>query len=319
MTKATSNIYKNNKNNVTLKNVSNPTNPSETFKGGSISKTTYLSMANSVNSYIEKNGKAPSYVTTTQGTIKYQSMVYMFSKVMKYYKDNNKLPSSVTMKSWYAQTLGPAATVNATKGFFKTSATLGSTSYGKVLKLSPIGTGKNKVAIIIGVHPLEVQTHIAMLNAIYALSKSLNNVQITVYDVIVYNGDNYATGRSQGQTLASKYVVPNIGTSYKLVMDVHGNTGRGGELYSGYPNFVFAPLQDTKSNSYASKIANSKYTNNLFNHYVKGTSPTYVTIPIAKKGIPTVVYEQYINQANYAKVLYSHAMEVLKAINSIFA
>ncbi len=320
MTKATSNLYKNNKNNVTLKNVSNPTNPSETFKGGSISKTTYLSMANSVNSYIEKNGKAPSYVTTTQGTIKYQSMVYMFSKVMKYYKDNNKLPSSVTMKSWYAQTLGPAATVNATKGFFKTSATLGSTSYGKVLKLSPIGTGKNKVAIIIGVHPLEVQTHIAMLNAIYALSKSLNNVQITVYDVIVYNGDNYATGRSQGQTLASKYVVPNIGTSYKLVMDVHGNTGRGEEVYSGYPNFVFAPKQDTKSNSYASKIANSKYTNgNLINHYVKGTSPTYVTIPIAKKGIPTIVYEQYINQANYAKVMYSHSMEVLRAINSIFA
>ncbi|UTB33031.1 MAG: hypothetical protein NKF70_01795 [Methanobacterium sp. ERen5] len=177
------------------------------------------------------------------------------------------------------------------------------------------------MAIIIGVHPLEVQTHIAMLNAIYALSKSLNNVQITVFDVIVYNGDNYNTGRSQGQTLANKYVVPNIGTSYKLVMDVHGNTGRGGEVYSGCPNFVFAPLQDTKSNTYASKIVNSKYNTNgnLINHYVKGTSPIYVTIPIAKKGIPTVVYEQYINQANYAKVMYLHAVEILKSINSIFA
>lgn len=319
MTSATTNLAKNNKSSIYLKNVSNPTNPVETFKGGTITKATYLSMASSVNSYIAKYGKAPNYVTTAQGTIKYQSMVYMYSKIMKYYKDNNRLPTSVTLKSWYAQTLGPAATVNATKGFFKTSAVLGTASYGKVLKLSPIGTGKNKVAIIIGVHPLEVQTHIAMLNAIYALSKSLNNVQITVYDVIVYNGDNYSTGRSQGQTLANKYVVPNIGTSYKLVMDVHGNTGRGGEVYSGYPNFVFAPLKDTKSNTYASKLVNSKYNTNLINHYVGGTSPAYVTIPIAKKGIPTIVYEQYINQANYAKVMYTHAVEILKSINSIFA
>jgi hypothetical protein len=319
MTSATSNLAKNNKNSIYFKNVSNPTSPSETFKGGTINKTTYLSMASSVNSYIAKYGKAPNYVTTAQGTIKYQSMVYMYSKIMNYYKINNKLPTSVTLKSWYAQTLGPAATVNATSGFFKTSAVLGSTSYGKVLRLSPIGTGTNKVAIIIGVHPLEVQTHIAMLNAIYAMSKSLKNVQITIFDVIVYNGDNYDTGRSQGQTLASKYVVPNIGTSYKLVMDVHGNTGRGEEVYSGYPNFVFAPLQDSKSNSYASKIASSQYTTGLINHYVKGTSPTYVTIPIAKKGIPTIVYEQYVNQANYAKVMYLHAVEVLKSINSIFA
>ncbi|ADZ09176.1 Pseudomurein-binding repeat-containing protein [Methanobacterium lacus] len=319
MTSATSNLAKNNKNSIYFKNVSNPTSPSETFKGGTIDKNTYLSMASSVNSYIAKYGKAPNYVTTAQGTIKYQSMVYMYSKIMNYYKINNKLPTSVTLKSWYAQTLGPAATVNATSGFFKTSAVLGSTSYGKVLRLSPIGTGTNKVAIIIGVHPLEVQTHIAMLNAIYAMSKSLKNVQITIFDVIVYNGDNYDTGRSQGQTLASKYVVPNIGTSYKLVMDVHGNTGRGEEVYSGYPNFVFAPLQDSKSNSYASKIASSQYTTGLINHYVKGTSPIYVTIPIAKKGIPTIVYEQYVNQANYAKVMYLHAVEVLKSINSIFA
>ncbi|MTK63269.1 MAG: hypothetical protein F8N15_01720, partial [Methanobacterium sp.] len=317
MTTATTNLNKSNKNNITLKNVSNPTNPTETFKGGTITKTTYLSMATSVNSYIAKYGKAPNYVTTSQGLIKYQSMVYMFSKIMNYYKVNNRLPTSVSLKSWYAQTLGPAATVNATSGFFKTSAVLGSTSYGKVLRLSPIGTGTNKVAIIIGVHPLEVQTHVAMLNAIYAMSKSLKNVQITVFDVIVYNGDDYSTGRSQGQTLANKYVVPNIGTSYKLVMDVHGNTGKGGEVYSGYPNFVFAPLKDTKSNNYATKIANSPYTNGLINHYVSGTSPTYVTIPIAKKGIPTIVYEQYINQANYAKVMYLHAVEVLKAINSI--
>ena len=43
-----------------------------------------------------------------------------------------------------------------------------------------------------------------------------------------------------------------------------------------------------------------------------------MTIPIAKKGIPTIVYEQYINQANYAQVLYLHALQVVKAINAVF-
>ena len=76
-----------------------------------------------------------------------------------------------------------------------------------------------------------------------ALSKTLNNVQITVFDVYVKNGADYSTGRAAGQNLANEFVVPNIGTSYKMVMDCHGNKGVGSD-YSGYPNFVFAPLQN---------------------------------------------------------------------------
>ena len=115
-------------------------------------------------------------------------------------------------------------------------------------------------------------------------------------------------------------MVPNIGTSYKLVLDTHGNTGNGAEEYSGYPNFVFAPVQNTQSKSYASKLTNSRYTyGDLIYHYITGTSPIYVTIPIANKGIPTLVYEQYINQPNYAQVLYQHALQVVNAINDAFA
>ena len=307
------------KTNVTLKTVSNTSTVKETVTSGKLTRSEYISLAKRINSYITTNGKIPSSMSTSIGTMKYQSIVYMYSKVLAYYDTNKVLPSTVSVKSGYATTLGPAASVNATNGFFKTSKTLGGNSYGKVLKLSPIGTGKTKVAIIIGVHPLEVQTHIAMLNAIYAYSKSLKNVQITIFDVIVYNGDNYSTGRTNGQNLANKYVVPNIDTSYKLVMDVHGNTGKGSEVYSGVSNFVFAPVENKKSITIANQIVNSQYTNGLNYHFVSGTSPKYVTIPIANKGIPTIVFEQYINQANYAKVLYQHSLEVLKAINAIFA
>ena len=236
---------------------------------------------------------------------------------MAYYGTNKVLPNTVSVKSWYTLSLGPAATLNGTAKY--NSTLLGKNSLGYVLKLGSFGTGTNKIAIIVGVHPLEVQTHIAMLNVIMAQSKKLNNVQITVYDVVVKNGADYATGRAAGQDLANEFVVPNIDTSYEMVMDCHGNTGKGTD-YSGYPNFVFAPLENTGSSAIASKLIHSNMTKgNLVYHFLAdGTSPQYVTIPIAKKGIPTLVYEQYTNQANYAQVLYQHAMKVLEAINTSF-
>jgi hypothetical protein len=320
LTTATRNVANNNKSLIAFKNVSKATSPSETTTGGTLTKAQYLTIADQINSYVKANGQLPNYVNTAVGTMKYSSLEYMFSKVMAYYGLNKVLPNTVSVKSWYTLSLGPAATLNGTNIAKFNETLLGKNSLGYVLKLGSFGTGTNKIAIIVGVHPLEAQTHIAMLNAIMALSKKLNNVQITVFDVYVKNGADYSTGRAAGQDLASEFVVPNIGTSYKMVMDCHGNKGVGSD-YSGYPNFVFAPLENTGSLTIASKLIHSNITNgDLKYHFLAdGTSPQYVTIPIAKKGIPTIVYEQYINQANYAQVLYQHAMQVLEAINATFA
>lgn len=318
LTSATSNIGSNKKVSVYLKNVSSPTNPTETFKSGTISKSTYLSMASSVNSYISKYGKAPNYVTTSYGTIKYQSLVYMFSKVMNYYNGNSKLPSSVSMQSWYANTLGPSGKVNATATLYKK---LGSTSYGYVNLYKPYGTGKTKVAIILGVHPQEVQTHIAMWNAISAMSSKLKNVQIWVYQVVVTKDvSNYNLGRQHGQDLAAKYVVPDITSkAYKLVLDCHGNRGTNSYTVNGkiVDNFLFAPSSYANSKYYANYILQHVGAK-LANFSVDGTSPKQVTIPIAQKGIPTVIYEQYLNQANYAQLFYKHSLEVVQAIEDLF-
>jgi len=318
LTTATKNLAYNNKNPITLRTVSPPTSTSETITSGILTQSQYLTIANKTNSYIIANNRVPSYANTPLGMMKYQSLIYMYSKILYYNQVNKRLPSSVSVKSWYAQTLGPAATLNAT---LKNGKLLGSNTYGYVKLYGPYGnaTSKNKVAIIVGVHPQEEQTHIAMFNAISALSSNLKNVQIWVYRVVIYTQYQFdrTLSRGYGQTLAHNYIVPNIGTSFKLVVDVHGN--RGTTEYTGYPNFVFAPLANKNSVSYAYKLINSKYTyGDLKYHYLAdGTSPPMVTIPIANKGIPTVVYEQYINQANYAQVLYQHAIQVVKAINSL--
>ena len=317
LTTATQNVAKSNKSSITLKNVSKAPSPSENLTSGTIYKSEYLTIASTINSFIKANGRAPNYVTTSLGKMEYQSLIYMYSKIMNYYNVNKVLPNTVSVKSWYATTLGPPAYYNGTAN--NTPKLLGNTSYGKVLKLGPFGTGQNKVAIIIGVHPMEEQTHIAMLNAIEALSKTLKNVQIWVYQVVVYDGSDYNQGRMWGQLLAQKFVVPNIDTSYKLVVDTHGNRGYYFVGSHQVTNSIFAPSNGTKSINYANKIING--TNGSLTYYqvTDGTSPQYVTIPIAAKGIPALVYEQYLNQANYANVLYNHAVQVIKTINAIFA
>ena len=82
---------------------------------------------------------------------------------------------------------------------------------------------------------------------------------------------------------------------------------------------MFAPYADTKSKSYANQIIGQTNGNLEYLNIEDGTSPQYVTIPIAKKGIPTLIYEQYLNQPNYAKVLYNNALQVVKSVNTIFA
>ena len=317
-TLATSNLGNGNTKNVTIKNVSVASNPKENLTSGKLSKTEYLSMASKINSYITINGKLPNYVTTSLGAMGYQSVVYMYSKILNYYNINKVLPSTVSVNSWYANTLGPSGQVNATYTLYKK---LGSTSYGYVNLYKPYGTGKNKVAIIVGVHPQEVQTHIAMWNAISALSSKLKNVQIWVYQVVVTKDvSNYNQGRMNGQLLAQKYVVPDIvKKDYKLVVDTHGNRGNyyvNGKMVT---NSMYAPSGGVKSTMYLNKILTN--CNGTLQKYIiaDGTSPKYVTLPITAKGIPALVYEQYSNQANYAKVLYLHALDVVKAVDATFA
>ncbi len=319
LTAAATKVNNGNKSSTVLKNVSYPPTPSETVTSGTLTKAQYLLIAKNTYAFINTNGRLPNYVTSPIGSMNYESLTYMFSKIMNFYNVEKQLPATVSVQSWYAQTLGPSGVLNGTAKF--TTTLLGSTSYGKVLKLSSFGTGTNKVAIIIGVDPQEVQAHIAMLNAIEALSKSLNNVQITVYDVIVYNGEDYTTGRTEGQDLAAKYVVPNINTSTKLVIDVHGNRGFYTVGNVIQKEFVMAPSNGTASLKMASLLRNSSYTKGTLGYYyiTDATSPPYVTLPLAAKGIPTLIFEQYLNQANYAQVLYGHALQVIEAVNSIFA
>ena len=292
------NINKGNTTPIELKPVRNPTSPSEKLATGLIPKAEYLNLANRIKSYIDTNGRVPNYATTSLGKMRYESQIYMFSKILNYYNVNQRLPNTVSVIT------APPTSI------------MGETSYGFVQKIGPLGTGTNRVAIILGVHPPEKNIHSAMYDAIKALASTLNKVKIYIYRIVLYDNTNTTLSRAQGENLTNKFVVPNINTNYKLATDVHGNLGYIINGKKTTKDYIFAPSNRSASQNYANKIL-SKSNGALTYYYIDGTSLSKVTIPIAHKGIPAVVFELYQN--NTQSQLIEKCKIVVKAINAIFA
>lgn len=112
--------------NVALKNVKAPTSTSETVKSSSLNKTEYVKLAGTLKTSINNNGRVPSYVTSSKGKMKYETLVYTYSKVMDYYAKNKKLPNTVSVKPWI-QNEGTISTT--TTSATSTSTTTSATSF----------------------------------------------------------------------------------------------------------------------------------------------------------------------------------------------
>jgi hypothetical protein len=168
---------------------------------------------------------------------------------------------------------------------------IGQTSYGYVEKIGPYGNGPKSIGILIGVHPQEGTVRKAMFDAINSHLGTFKN-KIYIFRVILTKGAvDREKSRIYGETLANKFIVPNIDKKFSLVIDVHGNRG----LYQKKDiSFIFAPSKGKLSVNIGKKIADKISWLDYFT--VTGTSPPKVTIPIAKKGVPSLVLEFYRNE-----------------------
>ena len=195
---------------------------------------------------------------------------------------------------------------------------LGSTDKGTVTKTGPYGNpdSTRKIAVIVGVHPLEAAAHRAMVESILNDSKSLNSSYYIYRIDVTENTGSYKKGRINGQRLASKYVVPDIKKNhFKLVIDVHSNRGE----ITGYKEnrFLSVPVKSSKSKSIAFNIIKEIP---WLVYYIppvgKGPkSPRYVTIPLIHSKIPSIVYETYTYEP-YETTL-EHANEFIMTLDNI--
>lgn len=152
-----------------------------------------------------------------------------------------------------------------------------------------------KVAYVVGVHPLEHLTHetlVRMLPEMSGLNKSYDIYIINVTDDVGAYGSGYDDdtdpGRQNGQNLAYKYVYPEIlKGNYRLAIDVHSNIG----AYD-FKTFVFSPIKEGLGTEYANEVAMNcpdiaSYSPD------STTSGPYLTIPLNENGIPAFYFEEY--------------------------
>ncbi len=83
-----------------IRNYKDASFPTESIKSGFISHNEYITIAKSVKYYMDSNGRAPNYAVSSQGNIRYQSLIYMCSQILNSYNKNKVLPDYIAFTPW---------------------------------------------------------------------------------------------------------------------------------------------------------------------------------------------------------------------------
>ena len=174
-----------------------------------------------------------------------------------------------------------------------------------------------KIAYVVGVHPLEHLTHETLVKLLPNMS-NLNYCYdlyiINVTDDVGYYGDgldNYENpGRQNGQNLAYNYVYPEIANgNYKMAIDVHSNIG----AYP-YKTFVFSPVNEGLGVKYAQEVASNCPDIDYYSPDTTTSGP-FLTIPLNENGVPSFYFEEYSFATQDVKD--EHMLELIRAIDAL--
>ena len=192
---------------------------------------------------------------------------------------------------------------------------LGNTDYGYVVRGGPYGNKSSQVnvAYIVGLHPMEHDSHKAIVLAMLSHENSLKYSYYIYMIKVTRNSSDYNEGRINGQLLAYNYVLPDIrNKNMSLVVDVHSNRG-----FYKEKRFISVPVSDKVSENIAFLIIN-KLVWLVFYIPPAENSPTsgpYVTIPLIKSGIPAFVYETYMYEPYETTI--KHAEDFINAVDQL--
>jgi len=171
---------------------------------------------------------------------------------------------------------------------------------GKVSIEGPYGnkSSKVKIAFIVGVHPLESNSHNVLLALIRNNSESLNHSYYIYVVNVTKDKNDFDKGRLNGQLLARDYVGPHIiSSNFTFVVDIHSHRHDYVE-----DTFIVAPINDKKSKEIGNKIIEGIKGMQMLKFEAatdnSPSSPDYVTIPIIKNGTPSIIFETLIDEPN---------------------
>ena len=195
---------------------------------------------------------------------------------------------------------------------------IGNNTNGTVYKIICGNSSSNDTAIVIlGVHSLESGIHNATNETIMNFTKdnSLNKKYIVYFTKLNFkdsgmNISDYDTNRHMGELLTNKYVLPDI-EKYDpyVIVDVH-------EMEDYWDLQRYIGVLDNES-SVTMEYANMTGGNLSYPVYpvTAGTSPEWVTIPLAQKGHNVLLFETAQNDTQNDKAL--TARDLVRAIDGL--
>ncbi|MGL6298599.1 MAG: pseudomurein-binding repeat-containing protein, partial [Methanobacteriaceae archaeon] len=85
--------------NIVIRDFADPIYPEGDSINATINKTSFSSLANSIIYFMDKNNRAPDYLSSSYGKIQYQSVIWAFSRILAFYGDNNNtMPNYIDLK-----------------------------------------------------------------------------------------------------------------------------------------------------------------------------------------------------------------------------
>ena len=203
---------------------------------------------------------------------------------------------------------------------------LGKTSKGYVEKLYFGNLSSTKtIALIVGVHVQECEMHKQIYKTLIKKNKQLKRKYVLYYIHVTKDQNSYSQSRMNGQILGNKYIIKDIGNEKpKITTDIHETS----YIASGYkyPRFIHMI-----SNKNIKSVKISKKLHKISSLYLKrllkltphikrfdpelGSSPAYITVPIANKGLVSYIYETESDYSVTAKQTY--ADKYIKALDKV--
>ncbi len=149
--------------------------PSDSIATGQIQTAEFIDMANRLVSFIETNGHAPNFVTTSLGQMHYYTSVYFYARILNYFGAYGVLPTQAKAEAW--------AITNGT--YVEGSAAFGNDYSGYTSYLQPTANCQSNNATIISVAKTGMNygsTPTSTYSAMYNLMEYLNdNIRYDYY------------------------------------------------------------------------------------------------------------------------------------------
>ena len=255
-----------------------------------------------------------------KGTIYYSTNGEKPTVHSKKYTNPINLASNKVLKFFAVSKDGSKSKVHTYKRI------LGKTSKGYVEKLYFGNMSSTKtIALIVGVHVQESVMHKSIYKSLIKNSNKLKRKYVLYYIHVTKDQNSYSKSRMNGQILGNKFIIKDIANEKpKITADIHETSYK----ISGYkyPRFIHMISNKNIKSVKISKNLHKKSSTYLkrllkLTPHIKrydpqlGSSPAYITVPIANKGLVSYIYETESNYSNALKQTY--ADKYIKALDKV--